>query len=183
MAIQSSTLAWKSSWTEESSDYSLWGPKESNTTERVRLHIHTYTHTHTRIHTYTYTYTHIHTYTYTHIHTHTHTHTYTYTHIHIHNGILLSQKRLKFCHLQQHGQCLNTYLQRQIKGLICDTFPFLAPKPSECMASCFSKSASSSPKITHDFPPDHLNFLGHVPEKASYLINKERLLQIPNPIS
>ena len=86
MAIQSSTLAWKSSWTEESSDYSLWGPKESNTTEWARLHIHTYIHTHT--HSYIHAHTHIHTYTHMHAHIHTHMHTYihilTYTHIHTH---------------------------------------------------------------------------------------------------
>ena len=73
-------------------------------------------------------------------------------------------------------ECLNTYLQRQIRGLIFDFFPFFAPEPSECTASCFSKSASSSPKITQDFPLNHLNFLVHVPGKASHLINKERLL-------
>ena len=31
------------------------------------------------------------------IHTHTHTHTHT------HNGILPCNKRMKFCHWQQHG--------------------------------------------------------------------------------
>ena len=80
-------------------------------------------------------------------------------------------------------ECLNSYLQRQIRGLLFDIFLFLAPKLSECMASCFPKSASSNPKITPDFPPNHLNFLVHMPEKASHLIDKERLLQIPHLIS
>ena len=80
-------------------------------------------------------------------------------------------------------ECLNSYLQRQIRGLLFDIFLFLAPKLSECMASCFPKSASSNPKITPDFPPNHLNILVHVPEKASHLIDKERLLQIPHLIS
>jgi len=38
--------------------YSLWGLKESDTTERL-------THTHTHIHTYTHTHTHIYTHTHT----------------------------------------------------------------------------------------------------------------------
>ena len=38
MAIHSSTLAWKIPWTEEPGGYSLWGCKESDTTERLHFH-------------------------------------------------------------------------------------------------------------------------------------------------
>ena len=41
MAIHSSILAWRIPWTEEPADYSPWGRKESDTTERL-----TQTHTH-----------------------------------------------------------------------------------------------------------------------------------------
>ena len=38
MAIHSSTIAWKIPWTEEPG--SLWGRKESDTTERLHFHFH-----------------------------------------------------------------------------------------------------------------------------------------------
>ena len=38
MAIHSSTIAWKIAWTEEPVGYSPWGPKESDTTERLHFH-------------------------------------------------------------------------------------------------------------------------------------------------
>ena len=37
MAIHSSILAWRIPWTESLVGYSLWGPKESDTTERQTL--------------------------------------------------------------------------------------------------------------------------------------------------
>ena len=36
MATQSSILAWRMPWTEESGGYSPWGCKESDTTEQLR---------------------------------------------------------------------------------------------------------------------------------------------------
>ena len=47
MATHSSTLAWKIPWTVMG--YSLWGGKESDTTECACAHTHTHTHTHTHI--------------------------------------------------------------------------------------------------------------------------------------
>ena len=38
MATHSSTLAWEIPWTEKPIGYSLWGCKESDTTERPALH-------------------------------------------------------------------------------------------------------------------------------------------------
>ena len=37
MAIHSSTIAWKIPWTEEPGNYSPWGRKESDTTERLHF--------------------------------------------------------------------------------------------------------------------------------------------------
>ena len=37
MAPHSSTLAWRTPWTEEPDGYRPWGRKESNTTERLSL--------------------------------------------------------------------------------------------------------------------------------------------------
>ena len=37
MATHSSILGWRIPWTEEPTGYSLWGHKESNTTERLTL--------------------------------------------------------------------------------------------------------------------------------------------------
>ena len=48
MATHSSILAWKIPRTEELAGYSLWGRKESDTTERLSTHTHTHTHTHTQ---------------------------------------------------------------------------------------------------------------------------------------
>ena len=38
MATHSSTLAWRIPWIEEPVGYSLWGRKESDTTERLHFH-------------------------------------------------------------------------------------------------------------------------------------------------
>ena len=38
MAFHSSTLAWRIPWTQEPGSYSLWGHKESDTTERLHFH-------------------------------------------------------------------------------------------------------------------------------------------------
>ena len=40
MAIHSNTLAWKIPWTGEPGRLSLWGHKESDTTERLHFHFH-----------------------------------------------------------------------------------------------------------------------------------------------
>ena len=40
MATHSSIHAWKIPWMEEPVGYSPWGPKESDTTERLHFHIH-----------------------------------------------------------------------------------------------------------------------------------------------
>ena len=40
MAIHCSILTWRISWTEELVDYSPWGHKESDTTERLSTHTH-----------------------------------------------------------------------------------------------------------------------------------------------
>ena len=37
MAIHSSTIAWKIPWTDELVGYSLWGRKESDTTEQLHF--------------------------------------------------------------------------------------------------------------------------------------------------
>ena len=37
MATHSSILAWRISWTEKPGSYSPWGPKESDTTQRLTL--------------------------------------------------------------------------------------------------------------------------------------------------
>ena len=39
MAIHSSILAQRIPWTEEPGGYSPWGPKESDTTERLSTHV------------------------------------------------------------------------------------------------------------------------------------------------
>ena len=51
MATYLSILAWDMPWTEESRDYSPWGPKDSDTTE------HTHTHLASTIQPQTYTFT------------------------------------------------------------------------------------------------------------------------------
>ena len=38
MAIHSSTMAWKISWTEDQVGYSPWGRKESDMTEQLHFH-------------------------------------------------------------------------------------------------------------------------------------------------
>ena len=48
MATHSSTLAWRIPWAEEPADYSPWGRKESDMTERL-THVCMHTHTHTHI--------------------------------------------------------------------------------------------------------------------------------------
>ena len=40
MATNSSILAWRIPWTEESGGYSSWGRKESDTTEQLTLSLH-----------------------------------------------------------------------------------------------------------------------------------------------
>ena len=37
MAIRSSILAWRTPWTKEPDDYSLWGHKESDTAKKLTL--------------------------------------------------------------------------------------------------------------------------------------------------
>ena len=44
MAIHSSTIAWKISWTEEPGRYSLWGRKELDTTEQLHIVHKSFTH-------------------------------------------------------------------------------------------------------------------------------------------
>ena len=39
MATHSSILAWKIPWKEEPGGYSLWGHKESDTTEQLHIHL------------------------------------------------------------------------------------------------------------------------------------------------
>ena len=39
MATHSSVLAWKIPWKEEPGGYSLWGHKESDTTEQLHIHL------------------------------------------------------------------------------------------------------------------------------------------------
>ena len=41
-ATHSSILAWKIPWTEEPGGHSLWGHKESDTTEHTRTSVHTH---------------------------------------------------------------------------------------------------------------------------------------------
>ena len=41
MAIHSSTIAWKIPWTEKLVGYSLWGRKESDTTEQLHFTVRT----------------------------------------------------------------------------------------------------------------------------------------------
>ena len=75
MALHSSILAWRISWTEEPGGLQSVGHKELDTTEQL-------THTHAYTHTRTYTYMHAHTHAHTHPHTYPHTRTYTHTHTH-----------------------------------------------------------------------------------------------------
>ena len=47
MSTHSSILAGKIPWKRSLAGYSLWGPKESDTTEHTHTHAHAHTHTHT----------------------------------------------------------------------------------------------------------------------------------------
>ena len=42
MAIRSSILAWRTPWTKEPDDYSLWGHKESDTAKKLTLSLSTF---------------------------------------------------------------------------------------------------------------------------------------------
>ena len=45
MATHSSTLAWRSPWTEEPGGHSPWNCKESDVTKNTHTHTHTHSHT------------------------------------------------------------------------------------------------------------------------------------------
>ena len=116
MALHSSILAWRISWTEEPGGLQSVGHKELDTTEQL-THTHAYTHTrtYTYMHAHTHAHTHPHTYphtrsTYTHAHntyppthtrthTHTHTHTHPHAHTHTHTHTQVHHSRAIFYHL------------------------------------------------------------------------------------
>ena len=114
LAAHASTLVWKMPWTEESGDYSPWGHKEPDTTERthtpsiyhsttdIHTHLNIYSHTQNHTCTPTHTFSHTrtrkyscismnayvlaHSYICTCAHTHTRTHTHAHSHIHSHTS-------------------------------------------------------------------------------------------------
>ena len=65
------------------------------------------------------------------IHTHTHTHTHT------HSGVLLSHKKIKYCHLQQHRWDLEIIIPREVTQ-------------RETNIICYHSYVESQKKDTHE---------------------------------